>query len=103
MVNGTKITGTLFKNEGWASGTLAGEGYFIALTFDDEPDNTIVKVGLTPSKSGMAPQQLDADKDAVFKIDDINRQKIRVDVVGASKTTTTLYDLSKLTLVDPGE
>lgn len=98
-MNGTAITGTLYKNEGWASGTLAGEGYFIALTFDDIPANTTVKVGLVPSKSGMEMQELDSDKDAVFKIDDKNRQKVRVDVVGASKTTTTLYDLSGLTLL----
>lgn len=97
-VNGTAITGTLYENEGWASGTLAGEGYFLALVFDDIPANTVAKVGLVPSKSGMDLQELDSDKDAVFKIYDKNRQQLRVDVVGANKTTTTLYDLSGLTL-----
>ena len=99
-MSGTAVTGTLYKNEGWPSGTLAGEGYFIALTFGELPQGaTSAKVGLVPSKSGMDMQTLDSDMDAVFKISDKNRQQLRVDVVGASKTTTTLYDLSGLTLL----
>ena len=99
-MKGTSITGTLLKNEGWPSGTLAGEGYFLALTFDDIPQTaTAVKVGLVPSASGMDLQELDSDKDAVFKISDKNRQNLRVDVLGAdNKKTTTLYDLTGLTL-----
>lgn len=98
-MTGTAITGTLFENEGWASGPLAGEGYFLALTFDDIPEAaTSVKVGLVPSASGMGLVELDSDKDAVFKIFDKNRQQLRVDVVGTNKTTTTLYDLTGLTL-----
>ena len=43
--------------------------------------------------------ELDSDKDAVFKIADKNRQKLRVDVLGEdNKKTTTIYDLSGLAL-----
>lgn len=99
-MNGTSISGTLFENDGWASGPLAGEGYFLALTFDDIPEEaTAVKVGLVPSASGMGLVELDSDKDAVFKVADKNRQKLRVDVLGEdNKKTTTIYDLSELTL-----
>lgn len=99
VVSGTKITGTLKDFEGWPSGTLAGRGHFIALTFDDVPQTaTSVKVGLVPSASGMEMQTLDADKDAVFKISDKRQQRLRVDVIGSDKVTSTLYDLSGLTL-----
>ena len=98
-VNGTNFSGTLKKFEGWDSGTLAGEGYFLAITFDDIPESaTAVKVGLVPSASGMAMQELDEDKDAVFKIADKKRQQLRVDVIGDGKVTTTMYSLSGLTL-----
>lgn len=98
-VNGTKITGSLKASDGWASGTLAGPGHFIALKFADLPSGaTGAKVGIVPSASGMELQELDADMDAVFKVSDPENQKIRVDVFSATKTTTTLYDLSGLTL-----
>ena len=88
------------KFNGWASGPLAGEGYFIALTFDDIPETaTAVKVGLVPS-TGTGMVELDADKDAVFKITDKRRQQLRVDVIANGKTTSTAYDLSGLTLLD---
>lgn len=40
--------------------------------------------------------------DAVFKIADKRNQKLRVDVYNDSKTTSTLYDLSGLTLEPAG-
>ena len=71
----------------------------MAITFDDIPESaTAVKVGLVPSASGMAMQELDEDKDAVFKIADKKRQQLRVDVIGDGKVTTTMYSLSGLTL-----
>ena len=99
-MTGTKITGTLKLFDGWASGPLAGEGYFMALTCDDIPETaTAVKVGLVPSQdTGMV--ELDSDKDAVFKISDKRRQQLRVDVIAGGKTTSTAYDLSGLTLTD---
>lgn len=100
QINGTAITGTLKDFGGWPSGTLKGRGHFLALKFDDIPQTaTSVEVGIVPSSTGMGLQALDADKDAVFKISDKNRQNLQVDVVGANgKRTTTLYDLTGLTL-----
>lgn len=98
-VNGTKITGTLKASDGWASGTLAGAGHFIALKFGELPTGaTSAKVGLVPSASGIDLQTLDADMDGVFKVSDKENQKLRVDVIGGNTVTTTLYDLSGLTL-----
>ena len=50
----------------------------------------------------MELQDLDSDMDAVFKIADKKNQKLRVDVYNDSKTTSTLYDLSGLTLETAG-
>lgn len=102
-MDGDKITGTLTEFEGWASGPLSGQGYFIALDFGELPEGaTGAKVGLVPSASGMGMQELDADMDAVFKLSDIRNQKLRVDVYSGSKKTSTLYDLSGLTLEPAG-
>lgn len=82
-VNGGEITGELKFMEGGLSpsGPLSGDGYFIALKFDNFASGLTyqnVKVGLVPSASGMEPQTLDSDKDAVFKITDKNGQKLKV-------------------------
>ena len=50
--------------------------------------------------TGTGMVELDADKDAVFKITDNRRQQLRVDVIADGKTTSTAYDLSGLTLTD---
>ena len=55
-----------------------------------------------PSATGMELQDLDADMDAVFKIADKKRQKLRIDVYSDEKTTSTLYDLSGLTFEPAG-
>ena len=79
---------------------MAGDGYFIALTFDDIPEAaTNAKVGLVPSSSGMELQDLDSDLDAVFKITDKNNQKLRIVIYNNDKQTKYDYDLSGLTLV----
>lgn len=99
-VDGTAIKGTLYRFKGWASGPLAGEGYFIALTFDDlDEDATGARVGLLPSASGMGLVDLDSDMDAVFKIEDKNRQSLIVEVYDDSgNVTRTSYSLKGLTL-----
>ena len=103
-VVGDRITGTLYDFEGWSSGPLAGEGHFIAVKFSDIDTNaTGVKVGLVPSASGMEPQELDSDKDAVFKIADKNRQQLWVQLHDASGNFTIYtYDLSGLKYEAPG-
>lgn len=100
-VAGKAITGTLTK---LTSGSLVdtwGEGYFIALTFDDFTKGLTyedVKVGLTPTE-GSGLVTLDSDQDGVFKITDKDTQRLMVwqkkDGVGS---LTEYYDLSGLTL-----
>ena len=77
-----KVTGSLKFIEGGLSpsGPLAGDGYFLALKFDNFSSGLTyanVKVGLEPSSTGMALQTLDSDKDAVFKITDKANQKVK--------------------------
>lgn len=66
----------------WASGTLSGTGYFIALKFNTNIDYHNIKVGLDPSSTNMQPIQLDEDYICVFKLTDpVNyqfTQKIKI-------------------------
>lgn len=103
-----EITGTLAFMEGGLSpsGPLAGDGYFLALKFDNFASGLTyanVKVGLVPSSSGMALQTLDSDKDAVFKITDKNTQKVKTVQSDANGHKNVQYfGLSGLTLEDTG-
>ena len=107
-VNGGEITGELTFIEGGLSpsGPLAGDGYFIALKFDNYSSGLTyenVKVGLVPSSSGMALQTLDSDKDAVFKITDKNTQKVKaVQEDSAGHKNVQYFSLKGLTLEDTG-
>ena len=99
-MTGKSITGTLYFIDGGLSpsGPLSGDGYFMALKFTDiDEAATAVKVGLTPSAgTGLVP--LDEDANAVFKISNINTQKLTVITENATTSTTEYYDLSGLTL-----
>ena len=103
-VSGGEITGELTFIEGGLSpsGPLAGDGYFLALKFSNFASGLTyanVKVGLTPSASGMAPVTLDSDKNAVFKITDKDSQKLKVIQTDASgHKNVQLFGLSGLTL-----
>ena len=107
-VNGGEITGELKFMEGGLSpsGPLAGDGYFLALKFDNFSSGLTynnVKVGLVPSASGMSLQTLDSDKDAVFKITDINNQKVKVvQQDSAGHKNIQYFGLSGLTLESTG-
>lgn len=107
-VTGGEITGELTFIEGGLSpsGPLAGDGYFLALKFDNFSSGLTyanVKVGLTPSASGMAPVTLDSDKNAVFKITDKNSQKLKtVQTDSQGHKNVQLFGLSGLTLKDEG-
>ena len=73
----------------------------MALKFSDLDESaTGAKVGLNPSKSGMPLQDLDADMDAVFKIDDKNRQSLKIVIYNDEQQTVQNVDLSGLTLLD---
>lgn len=107
-VVGGKITGTLTFMEGGLSpsGPLAGDGYFLALKFDDFAQGLTyanVKVGLVPSASGMGLVTLDSDKDGVFKITDKNNQVFKVvQSDSAGHKNVQIFDLKGLTLEEVG-
>ena len=107
-VVGGKITGTLAFMEGGLSpsGPLAGDGYFLALKFDNFAQGLTyanVKVGLVPSASGMGLLTLDSDKDAVFKITNKNTQILKVvQEDSAGHKNVQIFDLKGLTLEETG-
>lgn len=91
------ITGKLkFVEGGLApSGYLSGDGYFLALVFEDDVDPTTIEVGLVPStESGLVA--LDSDFAGVFKITDKDKQNfiIKKTVDGVEKIQA--YDLTGL-------
>ena len=98
------ITGTLKYVEGGVAdaGPLAGSGNFLALKFtmadNDWTGFTSVKVGLVPSATGMALQDLlnDPDKDGVFKVTDKDSQNLVIQVSDGTITSEFQYDLSGL-------
>ena len=107
-VVGGEITGELAFMEGGLSpsGPLAGDGYFLALKFDNFAQGLTyanVKVGLVPSASGMDLQTLDSDKDAVFKITDKDNQRLKVvQADNAGHKNVQYFGLSGLTLESTG-
>ena len=107
-VSGGEVTGELKFIEGGLSpsGPLAGDGYFLALKFDNYSSGLTyanVKVGIVPSSTGMALQTLDSDKDAVFKVTDKENQKIKVvQTDAAGHSNTQLFGLSHLELEATG-
>ena len=98
-----KITGSLKFIEGGIaqSGPLSGDGYFMALEFDDIPaDATSVKVGMYPSYgTGLVEVIDDPDLNGVFKVHDTN-QKFAVECSNDTETVIKYYDLSELCLID---
>ncbi len=85
----------------WLSGSNAitdvwGEGNFIALKFSDFAETDTVKVGIVPTQ-GAGMQELDEDKNALFKIFDKNTQVIKVVTSNGKSTKTDLYYLGGLT------
>ena len=100
-VSGKKITGTLHKLTSGQLVTDWGEGYFLALKFDNFTSGLTyenVKVGLSPTE-GSGLVTLDSDKNGVFKITNKDVQKF---VIFQEKTgkgrLMEFYDLSGLTL-----
>lgn len=100
-VSGNAITGTLTKLTSGQLVTDWGEGYFLALKFDDFTEGLTyenVKVGLSPTE-GAGMQTLDSDKNGVFKITNKDVQKLAVlqEKEGVGRLIE-FYDLSGLTL-----
>lgn len=98
-VSAGKITGTLHKQ---TSGQIVadwGQGWFIGLKFTPDSDATTTKVGLVPpAGSGMVA--LDSDNLAMFKLTDINSQRLKVVSLRTGEEKTWFFDLSGLTLSD---
>ena len=92
------ITGTLNKLTSGQLVTDWGEGYFMALKFENpDPATTSLKVGMDPSQSsGLV--ELDEDMNGVFKVTD-NDVQIFVTVSKRGEEEKRIeYDLSGLVL-----
>ena len=99
-VSGRAITGTLKKLTSGQLVTDWGEGYFLALKFDNFGEGLTyanVKVGLTPSE-GSGLVTLDSDKNGVFKISDKDAQKFTIWQEKGNQRKIQYFDLSGLTL-----
>ena len=95
-----------FIEGGIAAGTLSGDGYFLGLKFSDFASGLTyanVKVGISPSATGMPLQTLDSDQNAVFKVSDKDRQEIVIVQSDADgHKNVQRLDLSSLTLESTG-
>lgn len=104
-VDGNKITGTLKFMEGGLSpsGPLAGDGYFIALKWNDPEEGvTSLLVGLQPSEgTGLVEAIDDTDRNGVFKIADKN-QKLILWQKSETKSNKQVFDLTGLVFEDDG-
>ena len=103
-INGGEITGELTFIDGGLSpsGPLSGDGYFLALKFDNFASGLTyadVQVGLVPSE-GTGMVTLDSDKDVVFKITDKDRQKVKVVQSKNGHKNVQYFGLKGLTLGD---
>lgn len=98
-VSGSSITGTLIKQTSGAIVDYWGQGYFIGLKFTPDSDATTTKVGLAPS-AGSGMVALDPDNLAMFKLTDIQNQRLKVVSLRTGEEKTWFFDLSGLTLSD---
>ena len=104
-VSGNKISGELNFIEGGLSpsGPLAGDGYFLALKWDD-PDETAtsLKVGLIPSASGMDLVECidDTDRNGVFKVTNPENQVFKMISSNEGHENVQTFSLKGLRLVD---
>ena len=98
-MSGSSITGTLIKQTSGAIVDYWGQGYFIGLKFTPDSDATTTKVGLAPS-AGSGMVALEPDNLAMFKLTDIQNQRLKVVSLRTGEEKTWFYDLSGLTLSD---
>jgi len=88
------------------SGTLAGDGYFLALKWSDPAQTvTSLKVGLVPSSTGMDLIECidDTDRNGVFKITDPQNQVIKLIQSNADHKHLQILHLNGLVLEEPEE
>ena len=98
-VSGDKITGTLHKLTEGVPAEWWGAGWFLGLKFTPDSDATDTKVGLSPS-AGSGLVSLDEDGLAMFKLTDIQNQKVKVVSTRPGEEKTWFFDISGLTLSD---
>ncbi len=98
-VSGNAITGTLTKQTSGAIVDYWGAGYFIGLKFTPDSDATVTKVGLAPS-AGSGMVALDPDGLAMFKLTDIQNQRVKAVSTRTGEEKTWFFDISGLTLSD---
>lgn len=98
-MSGSSITGTLIKQTSGAIVDYWGQGYFIGLKFTPDSDATTTKVGLAPS-AGSGMVALEPDNLAMFKLTDIQNQRLKVVSLRTGEEKTWFFDLSGLTLSD---
>lgn len=98
-VSGKNINGTLKHLTEGDIAEFWGDGYFVALQFDNIPEGATVKVGPYPS-AGSGLVELDEDRNGVFKITNKNTQKFKVVTSKGSESITDTYSLRGLTLLD---
>lgn len=104
-VSGNLISGELNFIEGGLSpaGPLAGDGYFLALKWDDPEEGvTSLKVGLVPSASGMDLVECidDTDRNGVFKVTDPENQVFKMIQSNDEHTNVQTFSLRGLKFVD---
>lgn len=99
MSNGA-ISGTLHKLTSGAIPDYWGEGYFMALAFENPDENaTSIKVGMYPSEgSGLVELLGDPDMNGVFKVTDKAEQVFRAVTTDGTQTKTIDFDLSGLVM-----
>ena len=98
------IVGNLAYIEDFApSGPLAGSGWYLALQFDDIPEEAdSVKVGLNPSQgTGLVEILTDPDRNGVFKITDKDEQVFVIKSSINGEYHYQIYDLSNLVCEEP--
>ena len=97
-VDGDEIHGSLYYVKTGQLVTDWGEGYFLTLKFSDPDESaTSVKVGMDPSvSSGLVA--LDEDMNAVFKVTDKLKQRLKIVSTDGTRSTIQHFDLSKLNL-----
>lgn len=91
------ISGTLYKRTSGQIVTDWGAGYFIGLKFTPDSDATVTKVGLTPT-AGKGLVALDEDNLGIFKLTNIQNQRLKVVSTRTGEEKEWFFDLSTLTL-----
>ena len=100
-VTGNEISGTLAYVDdftGFSGNPDLQKGNFIALSFNSDPAYDKMTVELVGATVNPGAIELDADKDAVFRITNKETQRIVVTAYKDGEATRKSYSLKKLTL-----